>query len=61
MGTHQRAVDLAADDARRILEKARTEVRDARIALGLSQGAIARVAGLSRWTVRPMPAAPTAC
>lgn len=51
MGTHQRAIDLAAEDARRILEKTRTEVRDTRIALGLSQGDIARVAGLSRWKV----------
>jgi transcriptional regulator with XRE-family HTH domain len=51
MGTHQRVTDLAAEDARRINEKVRTDVRDTRITLGLSQVEVARQSGVSRWKI----------
>jgi transcriptional regulator with XRE-family HTH domain len=49
MGTRQSASDLGAEDARRTLEKVRTETRDTRLAVGLSQEDLARAAGISRW------------
>jgi transcriptional regulator with XRE-family HTH domain len=47
MGTRQRAIDLAREDARRMAERVRTEVRDTRVALGLSQEEVGRAAGMS--------------
>jgi transcriptional regulator with XRE-family HTH domain len=48
MGVRQGPADLGADDARRLLAEACREIREARIAAGLSQAAVARAAGLSR-------------
>lgn len=47
MGVRRGPADLGADDARRLLERACREIKEARIAAGLSQAAIARAAGLS--------------
>jgi transcriptional regulator with XRE-family HTH domain len=51
MGTHQRAIDLAREDERRMAERVRSEVRDTRIALGMSQADVGRAAGMSHAAV----------
>jgi transcriptional regulator with XRE-family HTH domain len=48
MGTRERPGDLGADDARAMYQKVAREIRQARIAGGWSQEAVARAAGLSR-------------
>lgn len=48
MSVRQGPGDLGADDAKRLLAAACREIREARIAAGLSQAAVARAAGLSR-------------
>lgn len=47
MGVRQGAADLGANDARRLLDAACRDIRDARIAAGLSHDTVGRAAGLS--------------
>ena len=47
MPVRQRPADLGAADARRLTRSVATELRDARIALGISQRTIARASGIS--------------
>lgn len=47
MASRQRPGDLGADDARRAARAVGTELRSARLGLGLSQAAVARAAGMS--------------
>ena len=47
MGVRERLADLGARDARRLLADACREIREARVAAGLSQAVVGRAAGLS--------------
>jgi transcriptional regulator with XRE-family HTH domain len=49
-----RAAEVGANDARRMTARMATELREARLAAGVSQAAVARAAGISRSTLSRM-------
>ena len=51
MATRVRPADVGMHDARRLIARVASEIRDARLAAGVSQAAVARAAGISRSTL----------